>query len=540
MNTPYKLLKITGAICLLCTCLTSKADPKTMTLEELRAFLDSECRKTNNELTQFREKFKTSAECPEDEYTALVGAFLEKIEGVTSVQYNDTGEPVRIKIRGKGADSELEKKINSSHLSRKNRVEEYQLQPKPGLDKVSRDLTREDLKKRGLTDEWISLFDNASIKEITFDSIVSGVFSEKYQNKCNELINASDTVLEHEIDAYVDNVTVLKNISIIIEVNDIQLTFDEETQTTMDYEDPLEKRECELTYKVSNKEQLKQFKDRLRGILKDQIAFKNGREKVVLLLLLNEMTPSECRLEYVVDFDARYLNNQNRMFLNLEDKYDAWCDFSHEVGHYLQEHLGLEQIYEDYRNPFAQKLLLLENPNTKENSKTFTIPNSLRDSLAKFGTLIDSPVPEKLTEKELFSRWQLRSRWTSADEISNILGIYFDRTRGKIYICALSDIREFKYIRYGHSVGDCCYNKYKKADESQFKCQEDQDVFENIVKKAASRKPDEETLKVLLKLHEQNPDTMEIVDYRNKSSEEVHMLESDYHNYLTYDGSCFQ
>jgi hypothetical protein len=71
---------------------------------------------------------------------------------------------------------------------------------------------------------------------------VSGVFSEKYQNKCNELINASNTVLEHEIDAYVDNVTVLKNISIIIEVNDIQLTFDEETQTTMDYEDPLKER----------------------------------------------------------------------------------------------------------------------------------------------------------------------------------------------------------------------------------------------------------------------------------------------------------
>jgi hypothetical protein len=227
------------------------------------------------------------------------------------------------------------------------------------------------------------------------------------------------------------------------------------------------------------------------------------------------------------------------MFLNLEDEYDAWCDFSHEVDHYLQEHLGLEQIYEDYRNSFAQKLLLLENPNTKENSKTFIIPNSLRDSLAEFGTLID-PVPEKLTEKELFSRWQLRSRWTSADEISNILGIYFARTRGKIYICALSDIREFKYIRYGHSVGDCCYNKYKKADESQFKCKEDQDVFENIVKKAASRKPDEETLKVLLKLHEQNPDTMEIVDYRNKSSEEVHTLESDYHNYLKHDGSCFQ
>ena len=48
MNTIHKLLKITGSIGLSCVCLTAEAEPETMTLEEVKAFLEAQKKKLRN------------------------------------------------------------------------------------------------------------------------------------------------------------------------------------------------------------------------------------------------------------------------------------------------------------------------------------------------------------------------------------------------------------------------------------------------------------------------------------------------------------
>ena len=247
--------------------------------------------------------------------------------------------------------------------------------------------------------------------------------------------------------------------------------------------------------RIAESEALEEKRNRLKKALKSMLKIRNGKEKVILLLLLDEMKPSEYRLEWVDGRWAQYLYNVNRMELNFSDERDRRF-LSHEIGHYLQFHLGLRQTFKDYGSAFAKRLLLLESP-FKDDDNVFHVPEALRSLFAKFEKQIGD-VPETLTRNDLFMRWQLASRWNESAEISNILGVYFNQNT--IYVCALSDICEQKYVRYGHAYCGGVYSEYKEKQKEGYGSS-DRNDFEKIIQKAAKSKPDAEVLKFLCKLH---------------------------------------
>ena len=116
-------------------------------------------------------------------------------------------------------------------------------------------------------------------------------------------------------------------------------------------------------------------------------------------------------------------------------------------------------------------------------------------------------IQKKFTEKDLFMRWQLVSRWGKGCEISNILGVYFDRNN--IYINNFSEICFLKFSRYGHVVGRN-YRREKLGDIA-FDNPEHLKIFEeDIVEKAKKLKPDQNLIKLLRKVNRVKP--YEIID----------------------------
>ena len=71
--------------------------------------------------------------------------------------------------------------------------------------------------------------------------------------------------------------------------------------------------------RIAESEALEEKRNRLKKALKSMLKIRNGKEKVILLLLLDEMKPSEYRLEWVDGRWAQYLYNVNRMELNFSD-----------------------------------------------------------------------------------------------------------------------------------------------------------------------------------------------------------------------------
>ena len=184
------------------------------------------------------------------------------------------------------------------------------------LDKVSKELTAEELKKRNVTGTETELQGVASIREITFNSILLGAFSDKELREKGNGLLSDPKALEEEIDAYAENVTILKYLPVR------HLSY-----TKPDFEYGYDERAKKMTMKVKlgrsifgtpdhfvyklSGEPLKQKRNLLKETLKGMLKFKNGKEKVILLLLLEEMTPSEYRLEWVDGRWAQYLHNIN-------------------------------------------------------------------------------------------------------------------------------------------------------------------------------------------------------------------------------------
>jgi hypothetical protein len=195
----------------------------------------------------------------------------------------------------------------------------------------------------------------------------------------------------------------------------------------------------------------------------------------------------------------------------------------HEIGHYLEQRLGFKQTFEDYRNPFAEKLLLLENE-YKKDGKVF-VPELLREYFQSFlqDLSFEDKMPNDFSENDLFMYWQLYSRWRSKREISNILGICFEKNSKTIYINALSDIRGLRRVRYGHDYGLSAYNMFvfnmvfnKKSDElDRFKKEGGLDV----IIKANFQRPDPEVLHLLCKLHKRefSEDYINFADAKTES-----------------------
>ena len=103
-------------------------------------------------------------------------------------------------------------------------------------------------------------------------------------------------------------------------------------------------------------------------------------------------------------------------------------------------------------------------------------------------------------------RWQLVSRWGKGCEISNILGVYFDRNN--IYINNFSEICFLKFSRYGHVEGRD--TKREKLGDIAFDNPEHLTIFKDIVEKAKKLKPDQNLIKLLRKVNRVKPH--EIID----------------------------
>ena len=550
MNPYIKLLKTTGAVCLSCVCLTSKANPNYMTLKEIKKLLETGQKQFETEKSNLSKLLGTfvceSKKIPDDELQTARGEKCAKLwenlklykneiknmPRCRRIEYNTEGDPTLFEFCGRhtllndllkdlfglfNTDSGF-MKYNEERLKKWL----FGQDNLSSLHKISKELNTKELKERGITNDEIGLFENASVREITFDSILeSGFFSEEAIEKAKFWANHTDAI-KKAIKEYVEKTTVLMSYKVTVSIFNYKLDLspnssDDDIVCKENYKE-YHKGVHDLYFRATDAEILT---DRLKEFFYSNNLYKNGREAIILLLLLDDMTPQECRLKWYIDEAGwSYHNEANTISIDMLDFYNNNGEVSllHEIGHYLQECFGLKQTFESYQNPFAKKLLLLQdnpkenkktvssygNPfaelqdDSKENEKTISVPQSLCDLFAKFDEDYEKKnIQKDFTEKDLFMRWQLVSRWTRGCEISNILGVYFDRNN--IYIDNFSDICHRKFSRYGHIFGRD--TKRENLGELAFDNFEDSIIFENIVKKAKELKPDTESIKLLCKLN---------------------------------------
>ena len=538
MNPYVKLLKITGAVCLSCVCLTSKADPKYMTLEEIKKLLETDQKqfetKRSNLLKQMSQLCDKSINICDEirDKICLLADEVSQASGIRNIEYNTEGEPTLIEFCGfdtladdlfyiDNVDNdfvEYNEKRLKKWLSNQDNLS--------SLDKISKELNTEELKERGITNEEIGLFGDAKVHEITFDSILkSGFFSKDDVDKAKSWIY--DTVaIKKAIKEYVEKTTVLKRCKVTVSKSDYEWDLSDSSDDNLVCKENYKeyyKDVDHLYYRVTDAKIL----DRLTELVYRNNFYKGGREMIILLLLLDDMTPQECQLKwYINEDDWSYSDKLNIIHIDMLDFYNndynknGEVSLLHEIGHYLQTCFGLKQTFESYKNPFAEKLLLLQDnpeenektisvprPFPEENEKTISVPRPLYNLFAIFDNepskevesdedYENKNIQKDFTEKDLFMRWQLVSRWSRGSEISNILGVYFDQNN--IYINNFSDICHERFSQYGHNFGR--NYKRKKLGDIAFDNPEHSTIFENIVARAKELEPDTESIKLLCML----------------------------------------
>ena len=412
------------------------------------------------------------------------------------MEYDSFDTPLLIKNNG-GLDYLQDVRIKffiDKHSSLLRNYKKEFLKTKPcGFKNLSKALAKTDLKQRGLTDEEISLLGNVSVREITFDSILeSGFFSFDQVQKANELRN-NFASFKKAVKEYVDKTTVAQTTPVKIRQTSIEVySLDDIIAECTRFGEPEEDEEIAITYEARFYIK-KQLEDGLRSCFFVQ----QGREMVILLLLLDGMMDSEFRL--IWNFDETdcdfYEPKINMLNLSKTNKTDGLL---HELGHYFQCWFDLAQPFEGYHNAFAEKLLLLEYE-SKEN-RMFSVPKPLLDLFKKFEDVPGKNIQNNFNERDLFIRWQLVLRWTHNAEISNILGVYFDQKN--VYINELSEISHRNFVRYGHGeYMDVAYKAKESEDQCKFEDSEAQNLFDNIiVPEVKKRRPDPKLLELLCKL----------------------------------------
>ena len=341
------------------------------------------------------------------------------------------------------------------------------------------------------------------VYEITFDSILKSPFFTEQQREQGRMWSQDLKDLKAAVADYVKTCVPLyrKDGKIKIIQRDIQI--DTNNKKCIQSPDIDRFTDISICLPVPKNEAVA-VKQKIQLYLKKMLDFKNGKEKVILFLLLDNATSPEFRCKWVWD-DRKgvlggFFNEENNAFLFNPD--DIEWSLSHEIGHYLQMHLGLKQTYNDYQNSFAQKLLLLEN--NLPDDAIFGIPKEISNKVSTF----DASPCSKLSAKACFEYFQLIARWKSWKEISNILGCYFKSDT--LYVHALSDIRELECIRYGHNtkikteaiITKCC--TLLKDDNIK-------QTFTSTCNEAFGKHAPTEALKLLCRLHGRNAEDAENV-----------------------------
>ena len=456
---------------------------------------------------------------------------------ITEVRYNENNEPISVEALHGFFFFCIERPL----LERSEPFHSYiveKLNPKETAERLnafSREISASELKKRGIDIERLKELGIASVREMTFASILeSKFFTDEQRKKAKALFDSKDK-LEKAIETYAEAYPyVQKTVEVTFKrrciAEEKKCNWDNKTFTWIDV---IDEEPFKLSYLAHKpKDTVSEDQKEIAKYLKNLLPYKNGKEKVILLLLLDEITPPEYRLKWLCDSKCNYDMRGNTFRVD-----NAWC-LSHEIGHYLQTHLGLYQTFRDYQIPFAKQLLQLEN-NQKE-YRMITVPQDIAEDIAfcnapDFWGLEDLCFqgPKKLSAKKFFECFQLMDRWHSLAEVSNILGVYLKGNT--LYLNALSDIRELKRIRYTHH-----YRKSEKSIEntkSSFKEEADKALLGKIVEEAYRYPVPTKMLGLLCRLHQRkNPDEdaqnvvcdFDLADGKEKWNEKVRPLISDF------------
>lgn len=538
MSTINKLLKITGVIGWSCVCLTVEADP--MTLEGIKEFFEKEkqeadgiLQKMHNSLPMIIKEATKKSSAPRNGAGRLKlgpratvrNALLKLVPGcfIRGVSYNEKDRSFDLEVERfyRGDDLSVDKvpfPVCEKRLCT-GEVKKYIVSPS-SLEAISKAVTKEELQKRGITDEEMNFFGNSKIREITFQSILSSdIFDSQYKDKALALLNDKE-LLKNEIEKYADSITILQGIPVKVKERHLNLKIDIENG-----KDILKVEKSGLSnwnhylFYASKESSVRKY---IAEVLKDCLLWKTGPEKIILFLLFCERTSPEERLQWCESDKFAYRGIDNQIFFPRDRTQYKSRVILHEIGHYLEQCLGFKQTSEGYRNPFAKKLLLLENEHEKDDE--VFVPKLLREYFQEFlqDLSFKDEVLNDFSKSDLFMYWQLYARWGSKHEISNILGVYFEKDLQTIYINTLSDIQGLKRVRYGHTYGPAAYNKFclnmmlnKKSDE--LKKFEEQGGLSVIID-ANWKKIDSKVLHLLCKLHKRefNGDYLDYADVKKK------------------------
>ena len=369
---------------------------------------------------------------------------------ITEIEYASDGIPESIKginVTPEQLNAALTNRVEPFSLNVKDREDLGKAGER--LKALSKELSAEDLKKRGVDIERLNALGIEEVREITFDSILKNTFFNDTQREKAKAWLENKKELEKAIEDYANNYPydlLCFNRTLYYKTNDDEI--DEHTIFTSYIIPKGEEVTLQAGWQLRWGDNLRY---KIASSLKNMLLYKNGKEKVILLLLLDEATPKEHRCKWGYNKDTRDGGFQQNNVI-IVDMGGEWWSLSHEIGHYLQMHFGLVQTLKDYQTEFAKQLLLLNNIYPKN-------PISVTPRMREYVWMANGSLfwnfdkdyfacPEQLSLNEIFGYVQLLNRWYSTAEISNILGVYFHNKT--LYLNALSEIRELKRIRYTH------------------------------------------------------------------------------------------
>ena len=241
------------------------------------------------------EQLKTALEDIQKESTTR-SDFTFKIE---EIKYASDGLPESIKgtgIKSKDINGALTQHIEPFSLSIKNKADLGKAGER--LEALSKKLSVEDLKKRGVDINHLKTLGIENVREITFDSILKSTFFNNTQREKAKAWLENKRELEKAIENYANNYPYdlylykceLHNKAV---ANDQQQTVTsvEQAEPTRVWGTYFVPRPGGLIYETGKK-----LQEKIKNALKNMLLYKNGKEKVILLLLLKRFqrhhTPS--------------------------------------------------------------------------------------------------------------------------------------------------------------------------------------------------------------------------------------------------------
>lgn len=370
------------------------------------------------------------------------------------IKYASDGIPQSVSVEGIHATPEclnakLFRHIEPFRLNIKSREDLKKAGER--LETLSKKLSVEDLKKRGIAMNCPKTLGIKEVREITFDSIPESRFFTEEQREKAKVWFENKEELEKTIEDYANGYP-YDLFFYKCEFHNTRIA-DDKPQTVTSTEQP-GNRHVRGTCFVPRTDTMYETWKKLRGKIetspKNMLLYGNGKEKVILLLLLDDATPPDHHLKWrhdddningsyqpntICTFDVD--GNGERRFCRMKSVITCKCTsawFKH------------PKLSNEVRQAIA---VIGQCPSVNPipiPSETREIASVIDGSLFLLFDKSFFEYPSTLSPNKIFSRVRLSIRWHTTAEISNILGVYFNGNS------ALSDICELRRICYTHST----------------------------------------------------------------------------------------